>query len=114
MVHAVMITSMIRSLSVSSTSCMPVLNNADEINVDAPLPSEAAAWKASRDPYQRRRRALIDPQRAEVEILQKRWEVKCLDAWKNPGQDALWDRQWELLGLVWGGDLGEGQMEGWK
>ena len=87
-------------------------NNADEINIDAPLPSEAAAWYASRDEYQRRRRALIDPQRVELEALQKRWEVKCLDAWKNPGQDALWDRQWELLGLVWGGDLGEGQLEG--
>ncbi|MFP6577017.1 MAG: DUF1553 domain-containing protein, partial [Pirellulaceae bacterium] len=87
-------------------------NNADEINIDAPLLEEAAAWRASRDEYQRRRRALIDPQRAEVETLQKRWEAKCLDAWKNPGQDSLWDRQWELLGLVWGGDLGEGQLEG--
>ena len=35
---------------------------------------------------------LIDPQRAELETLQKRWEAKCLDAWKNPGQDSLWDR----------------------
>jgi hypothetical protein len=87
-------------------------NNADEINIDAPLPTEAVAWRESRSKYQRRRRALIDPQRIEVENLQKRWEVKCLDAWENPGQDALWDRQWELLGLVWGGDLGEGQMEG--
>jgi hypothetical protein len=87
-------------------------NNADEINVDAPLPTEAVTWRASRGEYQQRRRALIDPQRAKVETLQKRWEVKCLEAWKNPGQDALWDRQWELLGLVWGGDLGEGQMEG--
>lgn len=87
-------------------------NNADEINIDAPLPREAAAWRASRDEYQQRRRALIDPQRAELGTLQKRWEAKCLDAWKNPGQDSLWDRQWELLGLVWGGDLGEGQLEG--
>ena len=87
-------------------------NNADEINIDAPLPTEAVAWRESRSKYQRRRRALIDPQRTELETLQKRWEVKCLDAWENPGQDALWDRQWELLGLVWGGDLGEGQMEG--
>ena len=87
-------------------------NNADEINIDAPLPREEQGWRASRGEYRRRRRALIDPQRVEVEALQRRWEAKCLDAWKNPGEDALWDRQWELLGLVWGSDLGEGQLEG--
>lgn len=88
------------------------LNNADEVNVDAPLPEEREAWLASRNEYQRRRRALIDPTRTKVEALQKLWEEKCLHAWKHPGQDALWDRQWELLGLVWGGNLGEGQLEG--
>src|SRR5262249_6592673 len=24
----------------------------------------------------------------------------------------VWDRQWELVGLIWGGNLGEGQLEG--
>jgi hypothetical protein len=35
-----------------------------------------------------------------------------LRALANPGQDYLWDRQWEVLGLIWGGNLGEGQLEG--
>ena len=88
------------------------LDNADEANIDAPLPDEKQAYLASRDEYNRRRREIIDPQRAEVEALQKRWEEKCLHARANPGQDHIWDRQWELVGLVWGGGLGEGQLEG--
>src|SRR5262249_23758230 len=30
----------------------------------------------------------------------------------QPGKDYVWDRQWEVLGLIWGGNLGEGQLEG--
>ncbi|MDP7017453.1 MAG: DUF1549 and DUF1553 domain-containing protein [Pirellulaceae bacterium] len=88
------------------------LDGADEINIDAPLPREATAFWRSRDEYNRRRRELIDPQRDEIESLQRRWEQKCLAARNRPGEDALWDRRWELLGLVWGGGLGEGQLEG--
>lgn len=87
-------------------------NNADEINIDAPLPAERQAFIDSREEFNRRRKALIDPQRKDVEVLQKRWEAKCLDARDKPGKDHTWDRQWELVGLVWGGGLGEGQLEG--
>lgn len=88
------------------------LNNADEINVDAPLPEEADAYFASREEYNARRQELIAPLATELEELQRRWEEKLLYAWKHPGEDHVWDRQWELLGLVWGGNLGEGQLEG--
>ncbi len=88
------------------------MNNADEVNIDAPLIAEHDAWLASRPDYERKRRELIAPLKSRIEELQKRWETKCLHAWKNPGTDAIWDRQWELLGLVWGGNLGEGQLEG--
>ena len=88
------------------------LNNADEVNIDAPLPEQKTEFFASRAEYDRRRRALIDPGRREIEELQLRWEGKCLHAMNKPGIDYTWDRQWELLGLIWGGNLGEGQLEG--
>ncbi|MBC7820659.1 MAG: DUF1553 domain-containing protein, partial [Planctomycetaceae bacterium] len=44
--------------------------------------------------------------------LQKQWEAKALHAAAHPGEDHVWDRQWEVLGLIWGGHLGEGQLEG--
>jgi hypothetical protein len=88
------------------------LNDADEVNIDAPLAVEQETFTASRDEYDRRRRKLIDPLHAEIKELQSRWEAKCLGARDNPGKEHVWDRQWELLGLVWGGGLGEGQLEG--
>lgn len=88
------------------------LNNADEVNVDAPLPEERAAFLKSRKEYDDKRRALTAVNREPREALQKQWEQRCLQARDNPGQDHVWDRQWELLGLVWGGHLGEGQLEG--
>ncbi|MEO1993976.1 MAG: DUF1549 and DUF1553 domain-containing protein, partial [Planctomycetaceae bacterium] len=88
------------------------MNNADEVNIDAPLPNERQAWARARPVYEARRKTLIDPLRTELEKLQRQWEQRGLHAWKNPGEDAIWDRQWEVLGLVWGGGLGEGQLEG--
>ena len=85
---------------------------ADEVNIDAPLEDEQAAHDAAREEYDRRRSELIEPNREATEELQARWEAKLLEAFRNPGQDHVWDRQWEVLGLVWGGNLGEGQLEG--
>jgi hypothetical protein len=90
------------------------LDSADEINIDAPLPLERDSYYAALPKYLRKRRELIAPIAAEVESLQRRWEQKVLNARDHPGDDWFWDRQWELLGLVWGGGLGEGQLEGWE
>lgn len=90
------------------------LNAADEINIDAPLPKEREPYEAALPEYHRQRQALLAPLAEEVEELQRRWEKKLLWARDNPGQDWYWDRQWELVGLVWGGGLGEGQLEGWQ
>ncbi len=87
-------------------------DSADEVNIDAPLPGEAEPYLAAKEEYERQRRALIDPQREQIEQLQKRWEGKLLEASHHPGQDHVWDRMWEVLGLIWGGNLGEGQLEG--
>ena len=88
------------------------LNNADEVNIDAPLAHEREAFQSSRAAYWNRRGELLDPLQSDVARLQREWERRCLNARDNPGQDHIWDRQWELLGLVWGGGLGEGQLEG--
>ena len=90
------------------------LNAADEINIDAPLADERAAYEAALPEYHRQRRELIAPMASEIDKLQRRWEAKILKARDNPGKDWYWDRQWELVGLVWGGNLGEGQLEGWQ
>jgi len=90
------------------------LDPADEINVDAPLAGEWQPHAAVFPEYQRQRLALLAPVAEEVERLQRRWEAKLLHARDHPGQDWVWDRQWEVLGLIWGGGLGEGQLEGWQ
>ncbi len=87
-------------------------NNADEANFYAPLPEEGKAYETSREDYGRQRAALIAPVAEPLAILQADWEKKILFAEKNPGVDFMWDRQLELLGLQWGQDLGEGQLEG--
>ncbi len=87
-------------------------NNADELNIDAPLPGEHGAREKVLPEYQRQRQALLEPVGDAIARLQARWEKRMLDARDHPGNDHRWDRQWELLGLVWGGGLGEGQLEG--
>ena len=101
-------------------------DDVDEVNVDAPLEHEAAAYRAARPEYERRRREAIakydvtmggspveeTTREPRVATLQKQWEAKCLHAAAHPGKEHIWDRQWEVLGLIWGGHLGEGQLEG--
>ncbi|MBL8852065.1 MAG: DUF1553 domain-containing protein [Planctomycetaceae bacterium] len=87
-------------------------DQADEINIDAPLPQEREAYLHMRPEYVRQRRKLEARYQPGLDELQQRWETKLLYAWTHPGEDHVWDRQWEVLGLIWGGGLGEGQLEG--
>ncbi len=87
-------------------------DNADEINIDAPLPGELEPYLNSRPTYERQRREILEPVAEEAEQLQREWEAKLLHAAAHPGEDHRWDRYWEVLGLIWGGQLGEGQLEG--
>ena len=87
-------------------------NSADEVNIDAPLPGETGPFLASRAAYEARRSELLAPVRQELEQLQAQWEQKLLEADRHPGQEYTWDRAWEVLGLIWGGNYGEGQLEG--
>ncbi|HUY35506.1 MAG TPA: PSD1 and planctomycete cytochrome C domain-containing protein [Pirellulales bacterium] len=85
---------------------------ADEVNIDAPLPGEEAPYVAALPAYLAQRAELLRPVEKEIAELQTRWEAKLLAAVASPGKEPGWDRQWEVLGLVWGGRLGEGQLEG--
>ena len=87
-------------------------DSADELNIDAPLPGEMGPYLSTRAEYEQKRRELLAPLQTEVAELQAAWEKRLLETDADPGQDHHWDRAWEVLGLVWGGGLGEGQLEG--
>ena len=89
-----------------------IFDNADEVNLDAPLPEYPEPTQAQRREVERERATILRPVAEELERLQADWERRMLDAARIPGRDHLWDREWEVLGLVWGGGQGEGQLEG--
>jgi len=82
-------------------------NNADEANIDAPLPGELEAWETAKQEYDRQRAELLAPVAEPFAKLLADWEQKILDTEKHPGEDFAWDRTLELLGLHWGQSLGE-------
>ena len=55
-------------------------DDADEVNIDAPLPDEVAGYQRSMPEYKRRRREIIEPYRTGLTDLQKQWEAKALHA----------------------------------
>jgi hypothetical protein len=89
-----------------------VLDQADEVNLSLPLPGEQAAFEAAFAEYRKKRDTLVASFQPGLDELQKRWEDRMQEAVTHPGVSPTWDRQWEVLGLVWGGELGEGQLEG--
>ncbi len=87
-------------------------NTADEVNFNAPLPGEREPWERAKKEYDRQRAELIAPVAEPLTALQAEWEQRLLRAETHPGEDFYWERQLELLGLQWGQNLGEGQLEG--
>lgn len=87
-------------------------NNADEVNIDAPLPGELGDWLRRRREYEAKRAELLGPVKKDIAELQAQWEDRIRWAADHPGQDHVWDRQLELLGLQWEQGLGGGQLEG--
>jgi hypothetical protein len=88
------------------------LNNADEVNMDAPLPGEREAYEPAKAAFDAQRAAMISPIATPLAELQSDWETRLLYAETHPNEDFAWDRTLELLGLQWGQSLGEGQLEG--
>ena len=87
-------------------------NNADEINIAAPEPSELGEYLRTHPGYEKKRREILGDLNAQLASQEALWEKKTLDAAAGPGKDHHWDRQWEVLGLVWEGGQGGGQLEG--
>ncbi len=87
-------------------------NQAEEANFDAPLAGEREAWDKAIETYSERRAEILAPVAKPLAELQADWERRLLHAEENPNRDFAWDRTLELLGLQWGQNLGEGQLEG--
>lgn len=87
-------------------------NNADEVNFNAPLPGEREPYEEAKRKHDRARAELLAPVASRIAALQADWEKRLLHAEAHPNEDFAWDRTLELLGLQWGQNLGEGQLEG--
>lgn len=87
-------------------------NDADEVNFNAPLPAEREPYERAKQDYERKRAELLAPLTSQLAELQADWEQRMLHAESHPNEDFTWDRELELLGLQWGQNLGEGQLEG--
>ncbi|MCC6155816.1 MAG: DUF1553 domain-containing protein [Candidatus Hydrogenedentes bacterium] len=88
-------------------------NTSDEVNVNAPLDGEMEKYAPAKAAHDAKRRELLAPLQADIDALQAEWERKMIEAADNPETaNATWARQYEVLGLVWGQNYGEGQHEG--
>lgn len=87
-------------------------NNADEVNIDAPLAGESEPYQVALQTHDRKRAELLAPVSVSLNELQTAWEEKLLWTEAHPGADHHWDRALEVLGLIWGQNFGEGQLEG--
>ncbi|GMW00278.1 MAG: hypothetical protein AMXMBFR84_14160 [Candidatus Hydrogenedentota bacterium] len=94
-------------------SLFAFFNSADEINVNAPTEEQSRLYQAARPAYEEKRKTILSPIERELAALQAEWERQMLEAVDNPDTaDHRWLRTWEVLGLVWGQNFGEGQHEG--
>ena len=64
-------------------------NNAEEVDIDAPLPGEIGPYTSAVAAYQQKRQELL--QQYRVPELMRAWEKELLEAAANPGQRLDWD-----------------------
>ncbi len=89
-----------------------IFNSADEVNVPAPFDGEWGQSLRERPAYDRKWREAVGTLESALDGDMREWERRVLEAEKSPGRDHHWDRQLELIGLIWEGNLGGGQLEG--
>ncbi len=70
-------------------------NNADEVNIDAPMQGEMGPYLAAVPEYRAKRRELLEKYR--VPELQPGWEAKMKEARANPGKWTDWDHAYDAL-----------------
>ena len=75
-------------------------NDAEEVNIDAPLPGEMGPYLREVASYRKKRAELLAEYR--VPELQPAWEAKLMEAMANPGRWQNWDK---ALGTVRVGDM---------
>jgi hypothetical protein len=71
-------------------------NTAIEQDIEAPLPGELGPYLRARPQYEAKRKAII--QEYGLDVLQREWEGKLLEAASNRGRDPGWDTAWKFLG----------------
>ena len=64
-------------------------NNADEVDIDAPLPGEIGPYLQQRARYLEARRQLLDEHR--IPEFKRDWEARLLEAAAHPGKWPDWD-----------------------
>ena len=64
-------------------------NEADDVNIDAPLAGEMGPYLKALPAYRAEREKLLNEYK--IPELQARWEAKMRDAYANPGRDAEFD-----------------------
>jgi hypothetical protein len=89
-----------------------IFNSADEINIPAPADGEWGAYLRRWPDYLKKRKEIAGSLEESLAADMQEWERRVLEAERYPGRDHVWDRQFELLGLVWEGHKGGGQLEG--
>ena len=70
-------------------------NNADEVDIDAPLPGEMGPYLQERAKYVEARRQLLDEH--QIPEFQRGWEARLLEAAAHPGKWPDWDISFDDL-----------------
>ncbi len=70
-------------------SMFAFFENAEERNIDAPMPGETGPYLQALPEYRSKRQQILTEYK--VRELQERWENRLLEAYRNQGKDLEWD-----------------------
>ncbi len=70
-------------------SMFAFFENAEEVNVDAPMPGEAGPYFQALPEYRAKRQQIIDEYKLKEN--EARWENRLLETYANQGKDLEWD-----------------------
>jgi hypothetical protein len=73
-------------------------NDAEEVNIDAPLPGEMGPYLQAVEGYRKARRELLE--KYHVPELQRAWEARLLEAAAHPGKWQEWDKAFGTVCLA--------------
>jgi cytochrome c551/c552 len=76
-------------------SLFAFFDNAEEVNIDAPLAGEVGPWMRTNAQYRAKREALL--KQYNVAELQAAWEKDILYTIAHPGERTDWDLAWDCV-----------------